>query len=69
MSHLVLLLRDVLVELHLQSLDQLLARVQLLVQRDHPLLVLRVLLPQVGHGAVRVPHVRRRLLDLGGAIQ
>ena len=64
MSNLILLLRDVLVELHLQPLDQLLPRVQLLVERDHPLLVLRVLVPQVGHRAVRVADVRRRLLDL-----
>ena len=63
-SNLILLLRDVLVELHLQPLDQLLPRVQLLVERDHPLLVLRVLVPQVGHRAVRVADVRRRLLDL-----
>ena len=63
-SNLILLLRDVLVELHLQPLDQLLPRVQLLVERDHPLLVLRVLVPQVGHRAVRVADVRRRLLNL-----
>ena len=63
-SNLILLLRDVLVELHLQPLDKLLPRVQLLVERDHPLLVLRVLVPQVGHRAVRVADVRRRLLDL-----